>query len=479
MTDPGDRPSLATYLDPRMPRILLLGAISGFPWVLIGSALSLWLKDGGMSRSTIGWAGLIYSVYAVNFLWAPLIDRVRIPWLTERVGHRKAWILTLQGVILLMLLGWSTLSPTDSLALVIGAGLVIAVASASQDITIDALRIEQVGRHESAAMAAGAAVTVVGWWTGYKLGGLLALLLDETLEQRGIVNHWQLTFLVLALLVVGMNLLLLLIPEAAWRERRERQRQDEQRITGAVGAPSRRIGLETSVPGAAARTAAWFASTIVSPIASFFRQNGVQLAIAILAFVFLFKIGEAFVGRMSIVFYDDIGFSKSDIAVYSKGLGWVTTIVFTLIGGWFAVSRGVVAALVAAGVAMASTNLLFSLLAWQETPSTWLFAVAVLVDDATAAIATVVFVTFISLMVNRTYTATQYALLASIGNAGRTLVASSSGAVVDGLGGDWGVFFVLTALMVVPSLLLLLYLRKRLPGAPGTTGSDSPSPTPD
>jgi len=482
MTDPGARPSLATYLDPRMPRILLLGAISGFPWVLIGSALSLWLKDDGMSRSTIGWAGLIFSVYAINFWWAPLIDRVRLPWLTERVGQRKGWILALQLIILVMLLVWSTLSPSDSLGVVIGVGLVIAIASASQDITIDALRIEQVGRDESAAMATGAAVAVVGWWTGYKLGGLLALSFAGALESRGIDNHWQLTFLALAVLVVLMNLLLLRIPEASWRERRERQRDDEQRIADAVGVSSQASGRATdkgsSGPGAPARIAAWFASTIASPIASFFRQNGTALAIAILAFVFLFKIGEAFVGKMSIVFYDDIGFSKADIGLYSKGLGWITTIVFTLIGGWFAVTRGVVSALLLAGLAMAATNLLFSFMAWQEVPSTWLFAVAVVVDDATAAIATVIFVTFISLMVDRTYTATQYALLASIGTAGRTVVAASSGALVDGLGGDWGLFFVLTALMVLPSLLLLLYLRKRLPDTQGATTADSLTPTP-
>ena len=446
-----DRPSLSTYLDRRMPRILLLGAISGFPWVLIGSSLSLWLKDDGMSRSTIGWAGLIFSVYAFNYLWAPLIDRVRIPWLTEKVGHRKGWILLLQAVILLMMLLWSTLVPSESLALVIGVGLVIAIASASQDITVDALRIEQIGERESAAMAAGAAIAVVGWWTGFKLGGLVSLFVAQAFENRGMSNHWQLTFLVLAGIVVIMNLLLLMVPEQSWRERRERQAADEARLFGEQGGSG------------AAGAAIWFASTIVSPIASFFRQNGMALAIAILAFVFLFKIGEAFVGKMSIIFYDDIGFSKGDIGLYSKGLGWVTTIVFTLIGGWFAVKRGVVTALILAGLAMAATNLLFSLMAWQGEPSTWLFAIAVVVDDAAAAIATVIFVTFISLLVDRTYTATQYALLSSIGTSGRTVVAASSGALVDGLGGDWGTFFLLTAVMVLPSLVLLFWLRNRLP----------------
>ena len=452
------RPGLAAYADRRMWRIFLLGTISGFPWVLIGSSLSLWLKDEGLSRSAIGWAGAIFAVYAFNYLWAPLIDRVRIPWLTERIGQRKAWILCLQIVILAAMLLWSTLSPGENLALVIGVGLAIAIASASQDITIDALRIEQVGREESAAMAAGAAMAVVGWWTGFKLGGAISLLVAERFEAAGVANHWPLTFLVLCALVVAMNLALLLIPEVSWRERARVQAEAQRAV-------ERRLGATEGGEGAPlpARIAAWFVSTVVAPFASFFRANGVALAVAILGFVFLFKIGEAFVGRMSIVFYDDVGFSKGDIALYSKGLGWITTVVFTLIGGWFAVKQGVVRALFVAGIAMAATNLMFSLMAWSAEPSKLLFAAAVVVDDVTASIATVIFVTFISLLVDRTYTATQYALLASLGTAGRTFVAASSGALVDGLDGDWGVFFVLTALMVVPSLVLLWFLRERLP----------------
>lgn len=166
-------------------------------------------------------------------------------------------------------------------------------------------------------------------------------------------------------------------------------------------------------------------------------------------------------GKMSIVFYKEMGFSKSDIAIYSKGLGWITTVAFTLLGGFFALRMGVVKALIVSGIAMAATNILFSVLAWTGK-SELLFAFAVIVDDLAAAFATVAFVTFISLLVDRNYTATQYALLASIGTLGRTLLASSSGALVDGLDGDWGLFFVLTALMVIPSLILLWTLRNKL-----------------
>lgn len=442
------RPSFAAYADKRMLRILLLGAMSGFPWVLIGSALSLWLKEDGMSRSTIGWASLIFGVYTINFLWAPLIDRIRIPWLTERVGQRKAWIICLQLFIIIAILFWSSLTPSENLALVIALGLIIAISSASQDITIDALRIEQVGRSESAAMAAGAAMAVVGWWTGYKLGGFVALTTADALQLRGYENYWQLTFQILAVLIVVMNLLLLLIPEASWRERQAAQAEDQAALGAKLG-------------GSGQGLIAWLGSTIIAPFASFFRHNGVSIALAILGFIFLFKLGEAFVGKMSIIFYKEVGFSKSDIAIYSKGLGWVVTVVFTLIGGWFAVKQGIVKALMIAGIAMAATNIMFSFMAWSAEPSVALFAAAVLIDDVTASIATVIFVTFISLLVDRTYTATQYALLASLGTAGRTLLAASSGAMVDALDGDWGIFFIITALMVIPSLVLLWFVRNR------------------
>jgi len=137
--------SFKIYFDKRMLRILLLGSISGFPWVIIGSSLSLWLKEEGLSRSTIGWAGLIFAVYAFNYLWAPLIDRIKIPWLTNKVGHRRSWIIIMQLIILLSLIFWNFVDPTKNLALVITIGLIIAVASATQDITVDALRIEQIG----------------------------------------------------------------------------------------------------------------------------------------------------------------------------------------------------------------------------------------------------------------------------------------------------------------------------------------------
>ena len=438
------------YLDRRMVRILLLGIISGFPWVLIGSSLSLWLKEDGLSRSTIGWAGLIFGVYAINYLWAPIIDRIRIPWLTKKIGHRRGWIVAMQFIILVSLVCWSVVDPTANLGLVITIGLIIAIASATQDITVDALRIEQIGENEGKSMQAGAAMAVVGWWTGYKLGGVIALNAAEYFQQAGFENYWQITFLILGIVIIACNIGLMFVHEPQPTERQRAQKETDQMIEGKLGSS-----------GAITKSVAWIGGTIAGPIISFFKRNGFKIALAILGFVFLFKIGEAFLGRMSIVFYKEMGFSKGDIALYSKGIGWITTVIFTLLGGLFAIRSGVVKAMFISGILMAATNLLFAALAWSGK-SELLFAVAVLLDDIAAAFATVAFVAFISLLVDRTYTATQYALLASIGTLGRTTLAASSGELVDWLNGDWGIFFVITTVMVIPSLILLWFIRNKL-----------------
>ena len=441
---------LNPYLDRRMLRILLLGIMSGFPWVLIGSALSLWLKENDLSRTTIGWAGLIFAVYAVNFLWAPLVDRLQIPFLSKKVGHRKSWIILMQLFIFISLLIWSLLDPSKNLWLVIAVGLGIAVSSATQDITIDALRIEQIGENEKNLLSAGAAMSVVGWWTGYKVGGLISLVSADILQKQGVQNYWQISFLILSGIIIFCCLALLFIPEKNSQEKLALQNIADKKILEKIG-----------FSNIFTKSFAWLYGTIINPLLSFFKKNTVKVALAILGFIFLFKIGEAFLGRMSLLFYKEIGFSKTDIALYSKGIGWLTTVIFTLLGGLFAVRMGLIKAMFLSGIFMASTNILFSVLAWVGNSET-LFAFTVLIDDLSAAFATVAFVGFISALVDRTYTATQYALLASIGTLGRTLFASSSGMMVDWLNGNWIIFFIITALMVIPSLICLFLIRKKL-----------------
>jgi PAT family beta-lactamase induction signal transducer AmpG len=251
-------------------------------------------------------------------------------------------------------------------------------------------------------------------------------------------------------LICLANIGLLLIPEASASSRIAAQQKATAGLAARFGSSHMAI------------VGGFLANTVWGPLGSFFRKNGISVALALLGFIFLFKVGEAFMGKMSLIFYKEIGFSKSDIALYSKGLGWITTVAFTILGGFLAIRSGTFKALLFAGIAMAATNIMFSILAWTGK-SEWVFALAVLLDDIAAAFATVAFVTFISLLVDRTYTATQYALLASIGTMGRTTLASTSGALVDWLHGDWGVFFILTALMVIPSLILLWFIRTRIP----------------
>ena len=252
------------------------------------------------------------------------------------------------------------------------------------------------------------------------------------------------------MVIIACNIGLMFVRENSSINRSESQKITDKMIEDKIGSSN-----------IFAKIIVWLTGTVIGPVLSFFKKNGFNIAIAILGFVFLFKIGEAFLGRMSVIFYKEIGFTKSDIALYSKGLGWVTTVIFTLLGGLFAIRSGVITAMFVSGILMASTNLLFSLLAWSGK-SELLFAIAVIFDDMAAAFATVAFVAFISMLVDRTYTATQYALLASIGTAGRTTLAASSGALVDWLNGDWGIFFVITAIMVIPSLIFLYMIKDKI-----------------
>ena len=299
-------------------------------------------------------------------------------------------------------------------------------------------------------MAAGAAVSVAGWWTGYKIGGLVSLLSADILQKQGVENYWQISFLILSGIITLCSIGLLFIPEKNSKEKINSQNITDKKILNRIG-----------FTNIFTKSFAWLTGTTIGPLLSFFKKNTVKVAFSILGFIFLFKIGEAFLGRMSLIFYKEIGFSKTDIALYSKGIGWLTTVTFTLLGGLFAVRMGLVKAMFLSGLFMASTNLLFSVLAWVGN-SEILFAFTVLIDDLAAAFATVAFVGFISALVDRNYTATQYALLASIGTAGRTIFASSSGVMVDWLNGNWVIFFIITALMVIPSLLCLFLIRKKL-----------------
>ena len=420
--------SVMQLTEKRLLRIFLLGVASGFPWLIIGSLMTAWLKDAGFTRSAIGFFGVIFFVYTVNFAWAPVIDHVRIP-LFHRLGQRRSWILLCQLVLIACTLSLSLTGPTVSLTATVVLCFGVAIASATQDLAIDAYRITIIREDEPELIGHAAALATCGWWTGASVAGWAAFLLNDHIGWGPVYFGLALAFIIIATLVLW------LFPEP--------QKPEGHMATASIGIQN------------------WFDTTYLDAVAEFFRRNGVKIALALLLFIFLFKIGEAFLGRMVIVFYKEVGYSDAQIGWFTKGLGWFVTFGSAIAAGIYAARFGVVRGLLFAGIAMAATNLLFAWIAI-EGPRTDLYALAVVLDGITSAFSTVAFVTFLSYYTSRLHTATQYGALASIGTAGRTVMAASSGMLVDALGGAWAIFFVITAVMVTPSLLILAWLSNHI-----------------
>lgn len=427
------RETIRSYLDKRLMWVFMMGCSSGFPWVLIGSNMSGWLKDAGLTRAAIGYFGSVFAVYAINFLWAPLVDRVKLPLLHRFLGQRRSWILLCQAVILGCTLGIAGVDPAQNLMFTSMLALCIAIASATKDVAIDAYRIDTFPKSESSKLPQASAMAVIGWWTGYSLPGYLAFINADSIGWNGV-------YMGMAALVGVLMLFTLLVGEPK-TDRSALQAAAEQRHAKVVGS----------------KLVAWFSVTLIEPFADFFKRNGVKVALTLLLFVFLFKIGEAFLGRMSIPFYKEIGFSNEQIGHYSKLIGWGATILFTLVGSMFNVRFGIVRGLMIGGIAMSASNLMFAWIA-KAGPSETLFLATIIVDNFTTAFSTVAFVSFLTVLTGQAFSATQYALLASLGNFGRTTLASFSGELADYLN-DWSLFFILTAVMVVPSLIMLYSLR--------------------
>ncbi len=516
--------TLSYFRDRRLLSIFCFGIASGFPWVMIGSAMSGWLKDAGLSRSSIGLFGLIFVAYSINFLWSPLVDRLKIPFLTNKMGQRRSWILTTQLIILFTALQLSQLDVANQVSLMALYGLVIAISGATQDIAIDAYRIDLLSSDDSNYLAAGSAMATAGWWTGYAgLGSIPFILVDQPNW------NWPQVYLVMAVIVVVLMTTALVVKEPESNRdivhaKIERGYLDVLPSQGKrpfiilmilpmiiasiiyanIGYPlwpdallsaeyqfsfisffvvgllalftqqlkqlnrvinKRKANLHsianTNKTTVIHQLTAWLLTTLVAPIQEFFDRNGPRLAISILLFIFLFKLGEAYLGRMSIVFYKEVGFSNADIAYYSKMINWAVTIVFSLIGSIFTIRYGILKGLFIGGIAMSASNLLFSVMALVG-PNKLLFAFTVFVDGFTSAWGSVAFVALLSVLCNKSFTASQYALMASLGTFGRVMLGSYSGVIVDWLDGNWALFFVLTAFMVIPSLLFLYAIRKPL-----------------
>lgn len=455
------RESLQQLRDKRFLAIFLLGFCSGFPWVLHGSVLTLWMQAEGLSRSAIGFIGAVATVYAINWLWAPLIDRVRLPFLYRKLGQRRSWIVfTLVGIAF-ALLAISTGDPSDSLPLISVCALVIAILSASQDIAVDAYRINIFHADEmDAKMPFAAAVTTTGWWAGYGfIGGAIAVALGG--ETIGL--PWPDVYRVLALFYLILIVCVIKIAEPV-RDEQSSESSAVSTNSSDLIASSTPVDVPDPLPSPGKTTGsvlAFLKDLVVSPFSEFFKRCGLKLALSILLLLLVFRLGDAMLGRMSLVFYVEIGFSRDQIAFFQKFFGGIVTAVFCLGGALINTRFGVIKGLLVGGSAMALTNLMFALLA-VTGPSIPVLLAALVLDNFTGAFATVAFISFISYFTSRTYTGTQYALMSSVSNFGRTTLAAGSGFIVDSLDGNWALFFILTSLMVIPGLLMLGWIGRQI-----------------
>ena len=431
--------SLAIYRRPRVVGMLFLGFSAGLPFLLIFSTLSLWLRDAEVSRSTVGFFSWVGITFSIKVLWAPVIDRMPLPLLTRLLGKRRSWMLLAQLGIVGGLLGIAFSDPATDLIGIAALALLIAFSSATQDVAIDAYRIEAVGPELQGAMAA-----------GYQLGYRLALLAAGAgaLYIADFVS-WPAAYITMAALMsVGIVTVLIVREPEVVRDRATQER--EARVIAFVEA-------RAHLPAWLRDAYGWFFGAVVSPFVDFFARNG-RLALTILLFITVYRLSDITMGVMANPFYDDLGFSKTDIANVTKLYGFFMSIGGAFLGGLLVVRFGIMRPLLLGAVLVASTNLLFAYLATQGADIR-LLAVTISADNLSAGIAGTVFIAYLSSLTNTAYTATQYALFSSLFTLGGKFIAGFSGVIVDAAG--YVTFFIYASCLGLPAIFLVLYLMRQ------------------
>ncbi len=431
------RAAAAVYGKPRLIAVFGLGMASGFPLTLLLSTLAYWLAQDGVSKGEVGLFASMTTPYALKFIWAPLVDRVPIPLLGRVFGQRRGWLLFTQALLVLSILGLAAQDPTRTLGTMALFAFLVAFFSATQDIVIDAYRIELLSDEEQAA---GAAMNTFGYRTANLLAGAGALLLADHLS-------WSAIFGLMSLLVLPGTLAALLVGEPA--------RRDPWRGAAEEAVAEAFLEGKAHWPRPAAKIAGWLHATVVVPFAEFLERRA---AVPILLFVVLYKLGDAMGQVMMPPFLVDLGFSNAEIAVANKTVGFAALMIGTALGGAFAYAVGLFRALLATGLFMMLTNLMFTALAVQGH-DIWFLAVAVALENFASGMGLVVFVAYLSGLCNLAFTATQYALLSSLAAAARTWLAAPSGFLAEATG--WPLFYLLTTVAALPGLGLLWLLWRR------------------
>ena len=422
--------ALKVYLRPRVLIVLFLGFSAGLPLALSGSTLLVWMREAGVDLGTIGLFALVGTPYTIKFLWAPLVDALDVPVLSRRLGRRRGWLVFSQLLLIAAIVFLGLTNPAVSPLLVALGALLVATASATQDIVIDAFRVETLDENEQAA---GMAAYVAAYRVGMLASTAGALFMVSGFEAFGFGKHaaWTCAYAAMAAFVlVGIATSLIAT---------EPEKSAAAKIAHQGESPLKRV-----------------ITTAFGAFADFLARD---MAIVVLAFVVLFKFTDALAGVMTAPFVIDLGFSRNEYATIIKGVGLAATLIGGFAGGLLARAYPLITSLWIGGLLQALANLAFSWQAFVGADIAWL-TFAIVVENFTSAIGTVIFVAYLSALCrNPLHTATQFALLTALAAVGRTYLSSGAGFVAEATGWAW--FFAICALAAIPSLLLLAWLQAR------------------
>lgn len=412
---------LSVYTHPKIVAIFFLGIASGIPLALVLSTLSVWLTEEGISKTAIGLFAVVTTPYAIKFMWAPLVDQLHLPFVTKLLGRRRGWMIFTQILLMASIVGLGMTDPAIDAEMTAIMALLVAISSASQDIVIDAYRVEVLKEEQQGA---GAAMVVFGYRIGMLISGAGALFLAS-------YTSWFVTYAVMAIFILVGTITVMIAGEP------------EGVIEDKDGSPD---------------ISGWFGRAVINPFTNFMQHPSWFL---ILAFVVMYKFGDAFAGIMTNPFMIEIGFSKIEIATIVKSFGLVATLVGAFLGGSMVSRLGMIKSLWICGILQMASNLMFVAQAYIGYNTDFL-ALTIAFENLSGGMGTAAFVAYISSLCSISYTATQYALLSSLASVGRTWLSASSGWFVDQL--SWVHFFLLSTAIAIPGLLLLLYLSKILNG---------------
>ncbi|MCS6995958.1 MAG: MFS transporter [Casimicrobiaceae bacterium] len=438
------REAFAVYTETASLRMLALGFAAGLPLLLVFGTLSFWLREAGVNRATIGFISWVTLAYAFKWAWAPLVDRVPIPWLTARLGRRRSWLLAAQLAIIVGLVGMALTDPKVSVMPTVWFALLVAFASATQDIALDAYRIESAGEERQAALSA-------MYQTGYRLAMIWAgagvLWIAARAEVANPQNYdplaWRTAYLIMAAsMLVGVATVLF---------SREPARAPLAHPRGVLE---------------------FLRTTVVEPFADFFRRYRWQ-ALLLLALIATYRVSDIVMGVMANPFYVDMGYTKDEVAAIAKVYGVAMTLVGAFVGGVLAMRIGLLRTLALGALLSAATNLLFAWLAMIGRDLTAL-TFAISLDNLAAGIAATAFIAYMSSLVNIAYSATQYALMSSMMLLLPKWLAGFSGVAVNAVG--YTSFFIGTALLGLP-VLALIYLAGRYAPVRGATAPSKALPS--